>query len=289
MEHILTMMLRLPIDVMISSMEAMARTMHEIQRKAEPHDEESRGSEKDKEKDKPSMFGSVLRLALTPIFEMYKIPTSGLVSGFETISDAMGGIRPGPAATDGTSDEESRTVNNEVVPLDDTEAAMERRAWLAEGLENSRNLLWQIGRPGRQEHAARWTASFDYAVGKDIDPLNTPRMPHLLTVPGGPKSDGATETLNLLFALDRDYGPRELALIYDRWGAEKDQVYVDHELLAPVQGAGRGKLRRVALSLGGISRGDHVITITASGDTTEHEHRIDCLRLIEVDPSAATN
>ena len=279
-------------DVMISSMEAMAKTIHEIQRKAESHDEKSRGSERDKEQGEgqSSMFGNVLHLAFTPLFEMYKIPTSGLVSGFETISNAMDEIRRGSAAINGTSDEESRDVSNEVVLLDDGEAAMERRAWLANGLEDAaRDPLWQIGRPGRKERAARWTASFDYAVGKDIDPLNNPRIPHLLTVRGGPKSEGATEKLNLLFALDRDYGPGELALIYDRWGGEKDQVYVDDELLAPVQGAGRRKLRHVTLSLGGISRGDHVIAITASGDTTENEHRIDYLRLTEVDPSASTD
>ena len=292
MERILETMLRLPLDVLISSMEAMTRTMQEIQRKAYSQGETSRVGETNGENHDgtPPMFGNVMRLALTPLFEMYKVPANGLASGLETISNAMDELRRGPAATNGASVEEVRSVSNEVVLLDDTEAAMERRAWLAAGLEEAAGgALWQIGRPGGIEHAARWTATFDYTVGTDVDPVNKPRMPHRLTVEGGPKSDGGTETLNVLFALDRDYGPGELALIYDRWGAEKDQVSVDDQLLAPVQGAGRGKLRHVALSLGGISRGNHVITITASGVTTENEHRIDCVSLAEVDASVATH
>ena len=291
MDRILETMLRLPLDVMISSMEAMARTMQEIQRKADSHGETSHAGETNGENHEGTpMFGNVMRLALTPLFEMYKVPANGLASGLETISNALDEIRRGPAATNGASVEESRSVSNEIVPLDDNEAAMERRAWLAAGLEEAAGgALWQIGRPGGIEHAARWTATFDYTVGTDVDPVNKPRMPHRLTVEGGPKSDGGTEKLNVLFALDRDYGRGELALIYDRWGAEKDQVSVDGELLATVQGAGRGKLRHIALSLGGISRGDHIITFTASGKTTENEHRIDYLKLTKVHPIASTD
>ena len=282
-------MLRLPMDVMISGMEAMTNTVLDIHRKAGSHDWPPSGSESDNASaEPPSMFGNAMNRVFTPLFEMYKIPVSGLLSGFETLANAIGEMRNGPAVVSGTDDEARRY--SEAVPLTEGEAAMERSAWLAEGLEETAKApLWQIGRPGRQEYAAKWKDSFDYAVGQDTDPLNNPRLPHLLTVPGGPKSDGATEKLNLLFALDRDYEGGELALIYDRWGGEKDQVYIDHELLAPVQGQGGGRLRHVALSLGCISRGDHVVTITTSGDTKEQEHRIDYLKLTRVDTSASTD
>ena len=289
MEHTLMKMLRLPMDVMVSGMEAIVRTMHEIQYKMESHDSPSSGGAASEE-DKPSMFSNVLRLTMTPLFELYKIPASALVAGFETISGAMDAHQNAPPAIIGTNQDASRYVSHEAVALDDSEAAVEQGAWLADGREDaSRSPVWQIGRPGRTEHAAAWTPSFDYTVGKDIDPLNDPHMPHLLAVQGGPKSHGATEKLNLLFALDRDYGPGTLALIYDRWGGEKDLVSVDHQLLAPVRGAGEGKLRHVALALGAIARGDHVITFTASGDTTEHEHRIDYVKLTEVDPAPSTD
>ena len=119
-------------------------------------------------------------------------------------------------------------------------------------------------------------------MGTDIDEINSPGIPHLITVQGRPRSKGATEKLNIHFTLDRDYPNGELAFIYDRWGAEKDQVFVDGELLAPISGAGKGKFKRVALSLKDVSDGDHVITITTSGETEAGGHRLDYLKLATI-------
>ena len=70
-----------------------------------------------------------------------------------------------------------------------------------------------------------------------------------------------------------------MAFIYDRWGTEKDQVSVNNELLAPIGGAGKGMFKLVALSLKDIPNGDHVITMTTSGETEAGGHRIDYLKL----------
>lgn len=283
MQRILEKLIRLPMDVMISSMENMTRTMHEIQKRSEARDDEGPG-----ETGGASLLGNAPQLAITPFFEMYKIPTSGLASGFKTISRVMDEIRQDPATDNrAAAEDDTAPVDADIVPLDEEEAVMERRATLFAGdLDVSGNTLWQIGRPGRKDYTGSWTRSFDYHVGKDVDPLNAPRAPHLLTVHDGPRSGGATERLNVYFHLMRDYRAGALALSYDRWGGEKDRVYVDDELLAPVRGAGRGRLRHVALSLGTLSRGDHVITITTCGDTIDGEHRIDCLRVVEVRSSA---
>jgi hypothetical protein len=132
----------------------------------------------------------------------------------------------------------------------------------------------------------KWTMAFDYHLGTDIDQINNPTAPLFITVQGGPKSIGATEKFNVHFTLDRDYTNGELAFIYDRWGAEKNQVSVNNELLTPIGGAGKGMFKHVALSLKDIPNGDHVITITTSGETETGGHRIDYLKLSEIEKSA---
>ena len=286
MDVFLEKMLRLSMNVMVTSMETMAKTMHEIQQNSEKSDESEDIYGNDV--GQSSAFGNVSKLAIMPFFEMSKIPMNVFASVVETISQAKTEIQPPDAPDDEINTEpEEENYDAEVVPLSEEETTQETKAILTEEIEEtSQKALWQIGRSGRTELQSRWTATFDYHVGTDIDEINNPTIPHLIAVKGGPKSKGATEKLNIHFSLDRDYQNGELAFIYDRWGAEKDLVFVDDELLTPIAGAGKGRFKHVALSLNNVSTGDHIITITTSGETEAGEHRIDYIKLVEIENPA---
>jgi len=277
-------MMKFSMNVMVSSMETITKTMQEVQHKAEDTDDAEDTDET--EEAQTSAFGNVSRLAIVPFFEMSKLPITVFASVVETISQTREEIREQTAAGNGANrEEEAEHHNLEIVPLNAQEATLETRAILTEEVEEIK-ALWQIGRSGRSDFQGKWTAVFDYHVGTDIDPINSPTIPHRITVKDGPKSKGATEKLNIHFALDRDYAYGELVFTYDRWGAEKDQVLVDGELLAPIGGAGKGRFKHVALVLRDISNGDHVIAITTSGETEAGGHRIDYLKLAEIEKLA---
>lgn len=271
--------------VMISSMKGMTRTMQEIQQKSESL-KGAHGVGRGNGKAKARTLGIAPQMATALLFESYKIPVSGFVSGFEAFSKALRELRRTSAAAEGTVvTEAAGEFREEIIPLDENETAMEQRALLPETTDASFGpALWEIGRAGRSDYAGKWTATFDYPVGQDRDPVNSPSMPHLLSVRDGTQSDGATDRLNIHFTLDRGYEAGELALTYDRWGGEKDQVCVDDTVLAPIRGAGRGRFRRVSLLLEAISAGSHIVSFTTSGDTEDKEHRIDYLRLAGVGP-----
>ena len=289
MGSFLEQMMKFSLNAMVSSMDTIAETMHEVQQKSETPDEAENTNGTD-EAD-TSAFSSVSRLAIGPFIEISKLPITVIVN---TISEAVQEIQ-GQAATGNVMHSEEVTENEEVtedhdreiIPLNERDAALETEATLTEEAEESyQKTLWQIGRPGRNDFQGKWTTAFDYHVGTDIDEVNSPGIPHHITVQGGPKSKGATEKLNVHFTLDRDYPDGELSFIYDRWGAEKDQVFVDGELLAPIGGAGKGMFKHVALSLKDVPNGNHVITITTSGETEAGGHRIDYLKLAEIEKSA---
>lgn len=283
----LEQMMKFSMNVMVSSMETITKTMQEIQQKSETPDdvEDNNGTNEGQ----MSAFTNVSRLAIVPFFEMSKLPITVFASVVKTISQTQQEMREQAAMGDRANREESaETWDLQIVPLNAKEATLETGAILTkEAEETSTRTLWQIGRYGRSDFQKRWTASFDYHIGADIDPINNPGIPHFITVGDGQKPKGATEKLNIHFAIDRDYSNGELAFMYDRWGAEKDEVYVDGELLAPISGAGKGKFKHVALSLKNISSGNHVITITTSGETEARGHRIDCLKLAEIEKSTA--
>lgn len=285
MDMLLEKMLKLSMNVMVTSMETMAKTMHEIQKKSEvPNESEDIYG---KDKDQFSTLNNVSKLAIMPFFEMSKIPMNVFASVVETISQAKQDIQK-PDTTDEEMyvEPEEENYDKDIIPLSEQEKSLETKATLSEEKEETYSkTVWQIGRSGRMELQNRWTATFDYHVGTDIDEINNPTLPHLITVNGGPKSQGATEKLNIHFTLDRDYQNGALAFIYDRWGAEKDQVFVDDNLLAPIGGPGIGRFKHVALALPEISEGEHTIAITTSGETEAREHRIDYVKLATIAPT----
>jgi len=280
MEIFFEQMMKLSMNVMVSSIETVAKTMQEIQQKSEILDDAEDTDETDE--GQPSAFSNMSRLAIIPFFEMSKLPINVFASMVKTISETRQEIQKQAATGNGVNSGEEN-YDREIVSLNAQEAALETKAILTEEVEEtSKKALWQVGRSGRSDFQGKWTAAFDYHVGTEIDAINSPGIPHFITVQGGLKSKGATEKINIHFGLDRDYPTGELVFIYDRWGAEKDQVLVDGELLAPISGAGKGKFKHVVLSLKDVSNGDHVITITTSGETEAGGHRIDYLELAAI-------
>lgn len=284
METFFEQMMKFSLNVMVSGMETMAESMEEVRQKSEIPGEAENASGADD--GYASAMDSVSRLAIVPFIEISKLPFTVFV---KTISGATQEFQEQAAAAAGVfTEEEEQTVeefDREIIPLNPQEAEQEAAAALTLDEEDKyQTTLWQIGRSGRKDFQGKWTSAFDYHLGTDIDEVNSPTIPHFISVPSGPKTIGTTERLNIHFTLERDYKSGELAFIYDRWGGEKDQIYIDDELLAPVSGAGRGMFKHVALSLKDISTGDHVISITTSGET--EGHRVDYVKLIGIETSA---
>ncbi|MEA5536884.1 cyanobactin biosynthesis PatC/TenC/TruC family protein [Crocosphaera sp. XPORK-15E] len=149
--------------------------------------------------------------------------------------------------------------------------------------------LWQIGQSGKggQEflQAGGWQAEFTYIVGSDDDPINQPRMPSLLLVPGlktkpkrGRKELFATDKLNIQFSLPQSYSDGELTLFYNFYGSETDTLFVDGEPITELVGAGERKLNRTQTPLPALSAGKHTLTLTTAGGVGG-KHSIDYLKL----------
>jgi hypothetical protein len=280
MEHVLKQIIQASATVVVSSLDTVRQTVQRIQQSSEAPDD---GQDTDG-MNEGSAFDNASRLALMPFFEISRIPGNVVASAIETLSHSRQKKQGAGATGDGVGGKDPAEDYGAFVPLDEGEAAIEAKVILTEEAEEAyADTLWQIGRSGRDDFEGGWAAVFDYQVGRDLDPINRPGIPHMITVHEGPKPGGATEKLNIHFSLEQGYG--EVAFVYDRWGAKKDQVFVDGELLAPVGGAGRGKFRHVALSLKDLSNGDHVIAITTSGETEAGGHRVDSLKLIAVGES----
>ena len=218
---------------------------------------------------------------------MAKLSVNVAVSSMETFASIMQTISQAEQDIQKQATTDTENYDKEIVSLTMQESALETKFILTEKIEEiSKNTLWQIGRSGRSDFQGQGTETFDYHVGMDKDAINSPDLPHIITVQGKPKSKGTTEKLNIHFTLDRNYLKGELAFIYDRWGAEKDQVLVDNKFLTPISGAGIGKLKHVVIGLSDISSGNHVITITTSGNTSAGKHRIDYLKLTTIKNTA---
>ena len=226
------------------------------------------------------------------IKEMMKFSLNVMVHGMEAVSKALHEAPQGPVNSGEMDDRKMgngapNTDGREIIPLNREEAALNSLAVLTEEAEDGPvKILWQIGRSGRSDFQAEWQAAFDYTVGRDPDTINHPGIPHFISVPGGPRSQGGTGKLDIHFTLDRDYANGELVFTYDRWGAEKDHVLFDGELLAAVSGAGKGKFKHVALSLPIAPSGIHVLTLTTQGGAGSVGHRIDYLKLAETQKTA---
>ncbi|MFT4639614.1 MAG: hypothetical protein ACI8T1_002939 [Verrucomicrobiales bacterium] len=274
-------MMKLPVDVMVSSMESIIKTMHEIQVKSRMDHAAGDGGEPDDGKTR--VVGDVFKHSIMPLLGMFNIPRNVFASSMETISKSIKEINEEPAEIVSDDDQEAlvRSFDRCIVPLSLEETKLEKEAIAAESVKGcSRSMLWKIGRSGRIEFHRKWRATFDYRIGEDVDAINSPCIPNFITVRDGPKPSGSTQKLNIHFELERDYSNGELAFIYDRWGGEKDEVFIDGKLLAPVSGAGEGMFKHVELLLKDTSSGKHVISITASGDVDADGHRIDYFELV---------
>lgn len=268
-------MMKLPVNAMVSSMNTITESMQEIQKKSRTCRELEDSEETDE--GRRSAFRKASKSAMMPYLEMFKLPRSVLLSGLKSISETVQELRDPTASENGArTGEGGENGAWEPVELTSEEAALESEAVLSEDSAIiPRTILWQIGRPGRSDFQGKWTEVFDYEVGLDLDAIHNPAIPHLITVKDGPRCTGATEQLNIRFSIERDYPEGELAFNYDRWGAEKDRIELDGNLLAAIRGAGKGKFRQVALLLPALSTGEHIIAITTGGETESRGHRID--------------
>ena len=269
-------MLKLPVDVMVSSMESVTRTLHEIQIQSQADHLEEEGL-------KANSAAAVFKHSVLPFVGMLKIPGNVLASSVNTVAKNLQEIKDRPEVPEEEEDQYVPTFDPCIVPLSDDEACIERAASeSAIRITGERTIVWRIGRPGRNEFQRKWKAQFDYRIGEDIDAINSPRLPNFITVKDGPRPLGSTQKLNIHFELDRSYTTGELVFVYDRWGGEKDEVFIDDKLISPVGGAGKGMFKHVELMLGAVEVGQHIISIIASGDSDADGHRIDFLELMSI-------
>jgi hypothetical protein len=162
-------------------------------------------------------------------------------------------------------------------------------AMAANGLD-----VWQIGKPdgavdpiqGAAEYPATraYTEEFDYYVGTDSDPINSPSMPgyigpaNVCDFAGGRPCTDTTANLNIHFGLACNYDNGELTLVYDRYGSEADDLYLDGDWFANVS-ATEGGFHPFSFDLGAVPSGNHTITIEYAGGGSGNGHYIDYLQL----------
>ncbi|MFT5469743.1 MAG: hypothetical protein ACI8UO_004865 [Verrucomicrobiales bacterium] len=285
MRKISASIMKVPVKVMVSSMETITKTMQEIQEMSAPPEVDD---DLDDESEKGSRMAEVSKMAFMPFFAMLRLPMNLLASGLTSMSESIQEIKK--AAQPGEEEEEEdlgKPIDKLIFPLSEEESALEAEASLDPKVAEDAASLWQIGRTGTVEYAGKWKETFTYKVGSSLDEVENPRSPLYINVEGAHKARGTTERLNLQFELERVDLGKNLALIYDRWGGEKDEVRLDGELVAPVSGAGIGRYKQVALLLGDIPNGEHTISLTTTGDEESEGHRIDFLKLVEIEESEA--
>ena len=157
-------------------------------------------------------------------------------------------------------------------------------------------IIWDIGQShgsvnpilGAGEYPAdgTFTASFDYYVGTDLDPINAPSIPGYLGTAnvGDIAQDGrpptnTTAELNIHFTLERDFVAGELALVYGRYGSESDAIFLDDVSIATIGYGVEGGMMNVRMDLGAVPGGDHMITLAYNGDGDANGHYIDYIQL----------
>lgn len=148
--------------------------------------------------------------------------------------------------------------------------------------------LWQIGKADNKAkefvRTGVWTKEFDYTVGQDSDPINSPSIPAVLTASETrkPARRASTDQLNIHFRLERNYSQGELILFYNRFGSEEDSLFLDGKLLTKVAGLGARKIQRSQIPLWAVNQGKHTLAITtASGNG---RHAVDYLELKGIMP-----
>lgn len=163
---------------------------------------------------------------------------------------------------------------------------------------------WQIGTPhgaidpidGAAEYPANraYTDEFDYYVGTDLDPINSPSMPgyigpaNVCDFAGGRPCTDTTANLNIHFGLACNYDNGELTLVYDRYGSESDNLYLDGSWFATIS-ATEGGFRQFSFDLEAASSGNHTITIEYAGGGSGNGHYIDYLKLVSTDASCGVS
>lgn len=275
------LLLKLPVDLMAASVECVSEAVHEVQRKTAlaVQEEQFEGGGRGRV---PGMR-EMACLGVIPLAEFAKLPRNVCVAGMGKLTESWRAMKRGTEDSAGSEAGGQNPKSQQLIAEGD-------EVWadaevLGDDFEKGHYqwVLWQIGRPGRREYDGEWTAVFDYHLGEDTDEINCPGLPSFLAVPGGPSRRGSTEELNIHFALDRDYGAGSLALIYERWGAERNRVTLDGNPIASVGGAGCGRYRRVAIGLPGVNAGEHILSLAASGETEAGGHGINFLKLLTRD------
>lgn len=164
--------------------------------------------------------------------------------------------------------------------------------------EDTWHPVWQIGKEdgavnpidGAAEFPATesWVTEFNYTVGSDLDPIESPSMPgyigaqNVCAYASGRPCTDTTQKLNINFDLACSYDPGELMLTYARYGSESDKVYLDGTLVNTVPGTAENNWQTQLLSLplaGTVGIGSHTLSIEYNGGGDDNGHYIDYLKL----------
>lgn len=148
--------------------------------------------------------------------------------------------------------------------------------------ENKTVTLWQIGRdnsPGKiAPQAGNWLAEYNYTVEIDRDPIDHPSIPQLLAIPTILTTEQeclATGKLNIYFSLDRNYQTDELKLFYGCFGKQENRFLLDGQALFNLKVQSNSKeLQQIEITLPEMTAGDHILTITVSGEQQNQDYQV---------------
>lgn len=141
--------------------------------------------------------------------------------------------------------------------------------------------LWQIGREYSslqiEPREGNWFSEYNYTVEIDSDPINQPTIPQLIAIPQTQTAGTGTLStgkLNIYFTLDRNYKADELTLFYGCFGAQENRFLLDGQPLSnPVSKSDSKELQQLEISLPEITVGDHILTITVSGEQQDPDYQ----------------
>jgi hypothetical protein len=157
------------------------------------------------------------------------------------------------------------------------------------------SVFWQIGIPhgavdpieGAREFPATGSFSsvFDYSVGLDSDPINHPGIPGYMglqnvgVIDPGRRETDTTARLNIHFELESSYLEQQLCLVYERYGSEKDLLYLEGVETANIEGTFEGCFQSFQIYLGAMAAGSHTIALGYNNGGRDNGHYLDCLAL----------
>lgn len=142
--------------------------------------------------------------------------------------------------------------------------------------------LWQIGRDDSpleiEPKQGSWFSEYNYTVEIDSDPINHPSIPQLIAIPNVPSSSReklSTGKLNIYFTLDRNYKADELTLFYGCFGGQENRFLLDGQPLSNLNWKSCSeKLQQLEISLTEMTVGDHILTITVSGEQQDLDYQV---------------